>query len=229
MIFNKKRIPLFSGLTAATFSIAIIATLGYGIADTWRSTVDSVLGTSSYVTDTSNQKFVSDYSSASDMMNELKAVSVAEGEEGTALLKNENNALPLTSGATINLWGGASYNPYRGMNQAGNSDAVDLVGALEAAGFSIDSTLSGIYDDINENWTNVSYNQWTGVASYSPMYPNWDAPAYGAYSINEVNPDKFTEQTYGSADASWASQLTGSINIVTFERPGGEGCTYNPG
>ncbi len=229
MIFSKKHVPLYRGLTAATFSLAIIATLGYGIADTWRTTVDSVLGTSSYVTDSSNQKYVSDYDNATDMMNELKAVSVAEGQEGTAILKNDNSALPLTSGATVNLWGNASYMPYRGMNQAGNSDAVDLVAALKNAGFSLDSTLESIYGNINDNHTISSTNTWTGAVSYSPEYPNWSAPAYGDFTISEVNPDKFTQETFGEADASWASQVSGSVNIVTFCRPGGEGNTYKPG
>ncbi len=229
MIFSKKHLPLFRGLTATTFSIAILATLGYGIADTWRSTVDSVLGTSSYEIDSSSQKYVSTYDNATDMMNELKAISVAEGQEGTAILKNDDSALPLTSGVTINLWGGASYNPYRGMNQAGNTDAVDLVDALKNAGFSLDSTLEGIYKNINDNHTNSSTNAWTGVVTYSPEYPNWSAPAYDSYQIMEVNPDKFTEATYGEADASWANQLTGDINIVTFCRPGGEGNTYKAG
>ncbi len=229
MIFNKKRIPLFRGLTAATFSLAMIASIGYGIADTWRSTVDSALGTSSYEIDSSNQKYVSDYDNATDMMNELKDISVTEGEEGTALLKNENSALPLQSGATINLWGGASYMPYRGMNQAGNTDAVDLVDALENAGFKLDETLQSIYKNINDLHTISTTNQWTGVTTYSPVYPNWEAPAYDNFAINEVNPDQFTDPNYGGADASWEGQLTGSINIVTFCRPGGEGCTYKPG
>lgn len=229
MFIPKKKIPLFRGLTATTFSLAMIATLGYGIADEQRASVDSALGTSSYVINTTDSKYVSEFKTATEMMNELKDVSVKEGEEGTAVLKNDNSALPLASSAKINLWGNASYNPYRGMNQAKNTDAVDLVGALEAGGFTLDPTLKTIYNNIKEKNTVTSQSQWGG-SSTTIKYPNSSAPSYGDFQIMETNPTKtFTDANFGAADADWASKLTGDINIVTFCRPGGEGNTYKAG
>lgn len=228
MIFKKKTVPVFRGVAAATFSLAVLATMGYGIADEWRSTVDSALGTSSYViSPNSEAKYVSSYKTADELMNELKAISRQEGIDGTAILKNDNNALPLASGATINLWGAGSYNLYRGMNQAGNSDAVDLVAALKGAGFTLDSTLEGIYTEIMTENT-ITSSGWGGT-TVSPAYPNTSAPDYDAYQIREVNPNKFTQDTFGSAESDWASKLSGSVNIVTFTRPGGESTTYKPG
>lgn len=229
MLIKKKFVPLFRGLTATMFSLAILSSIGYGIADTWRGTVDSALGTTSYETDTTDAKYTSDYSTAKEVMNELKAVAVQEGIEGTALLKNDNQALPLVANTTINLWGAASYNPYRGMNQAKNTDAVDLVAALKAHGFTIDSTLENIYANINENHKTIQTNMWTGAQTTVYDYPNQSAPSYGDYKIMEVNPNKFTQSTFGEASATWADGLKGDINIVTFARPGGEGSTYKPG
>lgn len=229
MFIPKKKIPLFRGLTATTFSLAMIATLGYGIADEQRASVDSALGTSSYVINTTDPKYTSEYTSATDMMNELKAVSVKEGEEGTAVLKNDNAALPLKASTTINLWGNASYTPYRGMNQAKNEDAVDLVGALETAGFTLDPTLKTIYNNIKEKQTVTSSGGWGGSTT-SVKYPNSSAPSYGDFEIRETNPSKtFTNADFGGAADNWASTLTGDINVVTFSRPGGEGNTYKAG
>lgn len=228
MKLSKKRIPLVRGVTATSFSLALLCTLGYGLADEWRSTVDAALGTSSYQVNTTDAKYVSSFKTATEMMNELKAISVKEGEEGTAILKNDNSVLPLTSSATINLWGNASYNPYRGMNQAGNTDEVDLVAALKNAGFKLDSTLETVYSYINENQVTTSQGTWGG-SSTSPTYPNQSAPAYGDFAIKEVNPSKFTQADFGGASADWQSSLTGAVNIITFCRPGGEGNTYKPG
>ncbi len=229
MLIKKKFIPLFRGLTATMFSLAILSSIGYGIANTWRGTVDSALGTTSYETDVSSAKYTSDYKTAKEVMDELKAVSVQEGVEGTAILKNDNSALPLQKDVTINLWGSASYNPYRGMNQAKNEDAVDLVAALKNHGFKLDSSLETIYKTIfekNQITQGGGFGRPSGTIS---AYPNLSAPSYGDYKIMEVNPDKFSQENFGAADANWANKLTGSVNIVTFERPGGEGTTYKPG
>ena len=46
--------------------------IGYGIANIWRGTVDSALGTTSYETDASSAKYTSDYKTAKEVMDELK-------------------------------------------------------------------------------------------------------------------------------------------------------------
>ena len=225
MIFKKKTVPVFRGVAATTFSLAVLATMGYGIADQWRGTVDAALGTSSYeIAANSEPKYKSSYESATGLMNELKAISRQEGIDGTAILKNDNNALPLSSSAKINLWGNASYNLYRGMNQAGNADAVDLVGALKAGGFTLDPTLETIYGNINTNQVSEG-----GRGGPKPLYPNKTAPAYDTFQIREVNPSQFTDAEFGEATSFDAKSLTGDVNIVTFCRPGGEGNTYKPG
>lgn len=104
-----KLLPVWRGLSAIMLSLVLLFSIGYSIADTWRDTVDAALGTQSYVTNTKDAKYKSEYSTGEEMMNAAKAVSVREGEEGTVVLKNENNALPLRAGETIALFGGAAY------------------------------------------------------------------------------------------------------------------------
>ena len=208
----KKLLPLWRGLAAIMLSLVLLFSIGYTIADTWRGQVDAAFGTSSYVTDTSNMKYTSTYQTGEEMMEAAKAFAVREGEEGTVLMKNENNALPLAEGATVALFGGAAYSPY--MSAAGNEDAVKLESALTNAGFKIDSTMKGIYDTL--------------LAFEGGKYtPNTRAGDYMDFQIKEANPSVYT--TDGGASAGWQDEVTADVALVVFSRPGGEGTTYKPG
>ncbi len=195
-------------------SLLAISVVGYSIADTWRGQVDAALGTSSYVTDSSNAAYTSSYSTGEEFMNAAKEIAVREGAEGTVIMKNENNALPLASGATVALFGGAAYKPYLSGagTGGGNSDQVDLVDALTAAGFTIDSTVSSIYDRL---LTQTKYTPQTSVGDYTQ------------YQIREANPSVFT--TDGGASSDWVSQVEADTALVVFSRRGGEAATYKPG
>ncbi len=201
-----KLLPVWRGLSAIMLSLVLLFSIGYSIADTWRDTVDAALGTQSYVTNTKDAKYKSEYSTGEEMMNAAKAVSVREGEEGTVVLKNENNALPLRAGETIALFGGAAYVPY--MSAAGNSDQVKLESALTNAGFKIDSTMKSIYESLIE-------------AGYTP---NTKAGDYTTFQIKEAN-----SSMYADYNSGWKTAVQADTAIVVFSRPGGEGTTYKPG
>ena len=53
-----KKSNLWRGLTGASLSILVLAALGYGIADKFRTQVDNAFGTSSYLVNTSDSKYV---------------------------------------------------------------------------------------------------------------------------------------------------------------------------
>lgn len=212
----KKLLPLWRGLAAIMLSLVLLFSIGYTIADTWRGQVDAAFGTSSYVTDTSNMKYTSTYQTGEEMMEAAKAFAVREGEEGTVLMKNENNALPLAEGATVALFGGAAYSPY--MSAAGNEDQVKLESALTNAGFKIDSTMKGIYEKL------FTVKDADGNDKYTP---NTRAGDYTDFKIKEANPSVYT--TDGGASAGWQDEVTADVALVVFSRPGGEGTTYKPG
>ncbi len=196
------------GGAAVFLSIATLCGLGLGVATTWRSTVDSALGTSSYSVTSEDEKYVSTYSDAEDLMNDLKDFAVQQGQEGTVIMKNDNDALPLSTSNELAVYGLSSYSPY--MSAAGNSDQVDLIEAFEDAGYSINSTLSYIYTDLID------------------VSPNKSAGDYTNYQIREIDPDDFSTD-YG-ADSNWEDSISStSVAIITFMRPGGEGTTYKPG
>ena len=85
---NKKLAPIMRGLCAVMAALFVIATLGTGIAESYRSALDSVLGTQSFVTNTDKDaaRFKSDYNTIEEMAAAAKAVAVKEGEEGTVVM-----------------------------------------------------------------------------------------------------------------------------------------------
>ena len=105
--------PLWRGLSATFLSLLVVGSLGYGLADDWRSSLDNFLGTESYVVDDSQGGyFTSNYDTAEEMMAAAKEFAIKEGREGFVLMKNDNNALPLSKDKEIALFGAAAWAPY---------------------------------------------------------------------------------------------------------------------
>lgn len=215
------------GLTATFASLLTICSIGYSIADQFRGTVDGALGTKSYQTDTSNAKYVSTYKSGEDLMNAAKLLAREQGQEGTVIMKNDNDVLPLKAGSTIALMGGASYEPY--MTGSGNVDKVKLLDALKSEGFKVNSTLETIYDNILK----VTHKEPSGMPwgpaeiEVKDYAPNTSAGDYTNFKIIEANPDSFFISK-GGASSTWKDESKSDVAIVTFSRPGGEGTTYKP-
>ena len=220
---RKSILSVLRGGAATFLSIAALTGLGLGLATTWRSTVDTALGTSSYVIESEGETYKSTYKTGEEIMNALKNFAVKEGQEGTVIMKNDNNALPLTKNSTVALFGLSSYQPY--MSSAGNSDAVDLEGALTEAGYTIDPTVKGIYDKIFSVTHTVE--GWGGSREEPLHSPNTSAGDYTEYQIYEIDPARF--ETEFEAGENWENDVQASVGIVTFMRPGGEGTTYKPG
>lgn len=233
----KKISALMRGLAALSAVLLVISTIGTGLAETYRSNLDDVLGTQSYITSTDGQgRFVSDYATIGDMAAAAKALAVREGQEGTVIMKNDNGVLPLASGKTVALFGLAAYAPYPytgGDLKAGNEDAVDLVGALTEAGVPINEKLKGFYDGMMNKHEEEQPNMWTGeitiVTAYDVIYSTTIGDMAG-YQIMEPSPDRWVSE-FGM-DANWKSgyiDKANTVGICVFARPAGEGNTYAPG
>ena len=233
----KKIAPVMRGLSAITASLMALSIVGADIADGYRARLDDFLGTQSYVTktDEDSARFVSDYATFEDMKAAARDIAIREGEEGTVVMKNDNNALPLNSGKSVALFGLAAYAPYPYASsdfKAGNEDAVDLVQALTDAGIEINQPLMEFYEKnlLNEHTEEVP-NQWTGVMETTIAYDNIYVATPGdmvEYQINEVPPSEF--ENFG-AQAGWESQIDkdNTVGICVFARGAGEGNTYAPG
>lgn len=232
---SKKLIPLFRGLSSIMVSVMTLSILGTSIANTYRSDLDDVLGTQSYITlsDKDSAKYKTDYATIEDMAAAAKDIAVREGEEGTVVMKNDNGALPL--GDTVALFGLAAYSPYpnnAGDLKAGNDDAVDLVASLKEAGVTINQTVSDFYVNklLNAHEV-VTQNPWTGADEKSTGFDHMYTTTVGdmaKFQINEVPANKFEEL---GAPSDMASQIdkNNTTAICVFARAGGESNTYAPG
>ncbi len=233
----KSLVPLFRGMSSVMASVLTLTILGTTVTDTYRSNLDDVLGTQSYVTisDENTAKYQKDYATIEEMAAAAKDIAVREGEEGTVIMKNDNDVLPLADAGTVALFGLAAYAPYpysAGDLRAGNDDYVDLVQGLTDAGIKINETVQNFYVNklLNAHEV-VTQNAWTGEDVISTGYDYIYTTSVGDmtdFQINEVPADKYEEL---GAPADMASQIdkTSTVGICVFARPGGESNTYAPG
>ena len=227
--------PVMRGISAAMASVLALAVTGTSVADTYRTNVDDVLGTQSYVTssDKDSARFKSDYATVEDMMAAAKDIAIREGEEGTVVMKNDNDVLPLNT-TNVALFGLAAYAPYpyaAGDLKAGNDDAVDLVQALTDAGLTVNETVKSFYETMMNRHEEEVANQWTGEMQLSIGFDNIYSTTVGdmvEYTINEVPASKYEEL---GAPADWKSQIDkdNTTVICVFARAAGESNTYAPG
>ena len=234
---SKKLAAVMRGIAAIMASVFVVSSVGTGIANSWRTALDGFLGTESFVTinDESAARFKKDYATVEDMMAAAKDIAIREGEEGTVIMKNDNDVLPLKAENTVALFGLAAYAPYpysAGDLKAGNEDAVDLVQALTDAGVKINQTLLDVYmTNILNKHIEMVPNRWTGVEVPTVAYDNIYVSAPGDmvdYKIVEVTPDRFEAM---GAPADWKDSIDKdtTVGICVFARGAGEGNTYKPG
>ncbi len=228
------------GLTATSAMLLALSVTATSVVSDHRTDIDKFLGTQSQriVTDENATPeelytYSSDYSSTTELVKAMEDIGERMSEEGSVLLKNENMALPLSKEelSKVSLLGFQSYFPNKGAilgptaaeNHGTDADTVDLVGALESKGFTLNDTLKTMYnsDDVKAIFKS-EVATWTGTAEYF----NLTAPSVGGvYTDKEPSVDELT-----AADASWQDSLKDSnVMIVTIGRAGSENADYTPG
>ena len=98
--------------------------------------------------------FYSDYETKEEVLAAGNELNERINEEGITMLKNEGNALPLTAGAKLSVFGRNSVQlVYGGSGSGGgnNADALTLKEGLEAAGFQVNPTLDSFYNDSSKS------------------------------------------------------------------------------
>lgn len=221
------------GLTATFATFLAVSVYGTSIADSYRSSIDGMLGTSSYETVVGESRFVKKYSTIDEMINAAKAVAVKEGQEGTVVMKNDNNVLPLEASQKVALFGIGAYAtfPYlAGDLKAGNSDAVDLEQAFTNAGFSLEQNVANVYKTITNKHIGASANPWTGEITYSLQYDVAPAASPGdmvQFTNNEIPASKLAEKA--GVASGWENSIDNNATaFVVVTRGAGEGNTYDP-
>ncbi|MCH5350500.1 MAG: glycoside hydrolase family 3 C-terminal domain-containing protein [Clostridiales bacterium] len=177
----KKFSPLLRGLAATTAALLTISTVGYNVAlsdvaigwmDGWFAGTDDrniyetkrewveeeiIPGAGEertvYVR---GRNYTTTHETVEEYYDALKAHIIKQGEEGFALLKNDNKALPIASGSTVALFGWGAYNlntahtgvtgggetEGEGRNAKTNVDVITLDKAFESiSGITVEPTV----------------------------------------------------------------------------------------
>lgn len=215
-----RKTRLWTGFASATSFMLVLSVLGMSCMMDYAGTVNGALGiqTSKVVNlggdSEDNTYYESEYGELnSENLQELivdtYSQSVSEQEEGSVLLKNDSNALPLSNSETrVTLFGHATAQPLYKNSSAGSSGykgeyCIDLYTALSEAGFSINDTLYDAY-------VNSKTKRGNGSATFGQEATEW--------SIGEENIDFYTDEI----KSSWIDDYN-DVAIVMLSREGGEG------
>lgn len=232
---SRKR-NLWRGLTTLTASLLTVSVAAGPVVDSYRTDIDKFLGTksSAMVTDSTDEDmytYKSDYSSTTELLDSIEDLGERMSEEGTVLLKNENNALPLSKDETqkLSLLGFPSYYPVQGgdmgsslnENKGTDADTVDFVEALNAKGFGINEDLQKLYKSLEADFK-TEVNMWGNIMEYYHI----TAPATdGVFASKEPSQEKMD-----SVDDKWKDSMDDyNVMLVTIGRSSTENGTYLPG
>ena len=218
---KKPKVGMWSGLTAVTAVLTAGAIVGTTVAFHYTTTVNNYLDADTYKiikgdSDEDTEYFKSDFTSDEERESYEAELCAQVEAEGAALLKNDNNALPLASGAKVSLFGHGSVDLMYGGTGSGSVDtskAPNFKQALEDQGIQINSTLWDLYssDDMMKNYSRI-----TPAAISDTLEANTQ------YAVNEAPWSKLS-----SAESSFADY--GDAAIVVFSRSGGEGADLPSG
>ena len=211
-----KRSRLWTGLASVCSFLLTTSILGMNCMMSYEGTVNSALGisTSRVVNEDGADAdettyFESEYGELNaenlqTLISDTYAESVTEQEEGSVLLKNEDNALPLSEDETrVTLFGHAVAQPLYKNSSAGSSGykgeyCIDLYMALTDAGFAVNDTLYDAY--VNSDTTRGN-----GSATFGQEATEW--------SMGEEDISFYTDEL----QASWADDYN-DVAIVMFAR-----------
>ena len=227
---------IWRGMTTLTASLLTVSVAAGPVVDSYRTDIDKFLGTksSAMVTDSTDEDlytYKSDYSSTTELLESIEDLGERMSEEGTVLLKNENNALPLSKDETqkLSLLGFSSYYPVQGgdmgssltENEGTDADTVDFVEALAAKGFSINEDLQNLYKSLESEFK-TEVNMWGNIVEY---YHITATATDGVFASKEPS-----QETMDSVDSQWKESMDDyNVMLVTIGRSSTENGTYLPG
>ncbi len=223
---KKKAVRPWSVMACLSAPLAILMTVVTVLLSMFDNTATLFLGGTFWElvnADPNAIYFSSDFKTDAERIEAGKELVKQVEAEGAALLKNDNAALPLATGAKVSLFSTSSVNIVYGGTGSANVDASkcdNLKEAMEKAGFVVNPTLWDFY----ETGDAAIYNRGTADATVQDS-----AQAQVGKDENEL------ESSWGSAEiieAPWSiytdevkNSVTnyGDAAIVVLSRIGGEG------
>ncbi len=169
--------------------------------------------------------YKSDFKSLKELVYNGFQVQEKEQAEGTVLLKNDNDALPLAKGAKVNVFGITAASPFYGASGSGGINTTDAIGWYDAfRGYAYTDaenpnvkqkgdTLLNINEKLAENYTQFTdKNSSVYNAAYVP------SSSVSSVNIGDV-PWNIVQGTEGYEDVA----NYGDAAIYIIKRTGGEG------
>lgn len=139
-----KKSNFWRGMAALLALLLCLCAFGTSLAFHREGDVNLFLGTmppAVSVTDDTNY-YESDFASMEEMREAQKAYLIQSQEEGSVLLRNVDNALPLSDTASVTLFGFAAATPvYHGGSGGPANTGINLYDALKASGVSVNETV----------------------------------------------------------------------------------------
>ncbi|QOL35071.1 glycoside hydrolase family 3 C-terminal domain-containing protein [Bifidobacterium lemurum] len=183
-------LPVSIGMIVIAVILAVATAIGNVYANKYSDLISVYFNqpTSKVVSaeDETTEHFTSDYTSDEEREAALGEIGTDITREGATLLKNENDALPLATGARISVLGQNSVDTVYGGGGAGSIDtslAGTLLQSFEDAGFEVNQTLVDFY----ENGAGKDYRK-TATDAYGE----------GEFAVNEVPVDVYTDEVMDS-------------------------------
>lgn len=225
-----KKTNVWRGVSVASASLLTVSLLAGNILETYRTSVDAFVGTRSQktVTESSDNaedswNYKSEFKTAKEAYEGLKEYAIRSSQETYALLKNENDALPLAKDAKITMFGMRSYAPVYG-NTGGSvpdgKSTVEIFDAFAERGFQLNPSMLAAYEKFFED------KEWT-----KPQFGGGILPAYAEVTAYN-DPCELTLSELEQLNPDYNSQYMqyGDAAIVVVGRVGGEGGDgYYPG
>lgn len=230
---SRSKVRLFRGLSAVMASLFILMLCLTTMANANSSVINRELGLTNFITEQgeSNQDtayFKSSFSSVAELEEAKHELAVSIGEEGSVLLKNSENALPLDKETEkVTVWGlnslfptlgGLMGSPVSPASDAGQN-SVGILDALGMRGVQVNGDMAGFYGQF---YGNVRKSSLFGAeipghsltVSFANIYELPDS-----YQIGELSADAYTEDVLASAD--------GTTAVVLVTRDSSEAADYS--
>ena len=201
-----KKMNLISKIFFNIFVIIFgITTIGSDIALANAGAITAFLGqsTQQIINDGSSESIImnfSDFSSIKELQKHASDITAQVTEEGAVLLKNDNNALPLSSGAKVNLYSSSSVNYIYsggGSSFAKKADFISLKEGLESSNFQVNQDLWNWYAENPSYFGDHTSNTSSDKAAYTIKDAKWDDINTTSKS-NEAEAAIFVLSRYGT-------------------------------
>jgi len=199
------------GVTATGVVTLSLALVTGQILETYRSAVDQFVGTRSQTTvsdasadDADTWSYQSEFTSAQEAYDGLRAFAQEEAQETVALLKNDGGALPIAPDAKITMLGVRSYAPVYGSSGGSITDGysvVELADAFAEKGFALNPSVLAAYESFfaGKEWEQSRFG--SGVTPQYAEITAYDDPhELTLDELAALNPDfRADYDEYGDA------------------------------